>query len=97
MVAARAVPTLQVDNDRVRATRWDFAPCAKTGFHRHEYDCVIVPVLDGALGLSGPQGSTRAALVAGVRYFRQAGVERDVENVNPNPFAFVEVEPKQPG
>ena len=95
--AKNAVPTLQVDNERVRVTRWDFAPGATTGYHKHEYDYVIIPVLDGALGLAGPQGATRAELKAGVSYFRQAGVEHDVQNVNAYPYAFVEVELKQKG
>ena len=96
MSKANATPTVQVDNARVRVTRWDFAPGASTGYHRHEYDYVIVPVLDGALGLTGPQGAARAELKAGVSYFRQAGVEHDVENVNSYAFAFVEIELKQP-
>ena len=33
-----AVPTVQVDNDRVRVTEWRFAPGAATGWHRHEFD-----------------------------------------------------------
>src|SRR5690606_7307755 len=38
MTAARAVPTVQIDNDRVRVTEWRFAPGAETGFHVHEMD-----------------------------------------------------------
>lgn len=91
---ALAVADLQVDNERVRVTRWDFAPGAATGYHTHEYDYVIVPVTTGPLGITGPQGETRAELVAGKSYFRQRGVEHDVKNINDFPFAFVEVEMK---
>lgn len=90
----RAVPDLQIDNERVRVTRWDFAPGAATGHHRHEYDYVIVPVTTGPLGITGPQGETRANLVAGKSYFRPRGVEHDVKNINDFPFTFVEVEMK---
>ena len=92
-----AVPTVQIDNERVRVTRWDFAPGAATGYHRHELDYVIIPLVTGQLGLSGPAGATCADLAAGRCYFRQAGVEHDVKNVNGFPFAFVEVELKGRG
>ncbi|MCA8967082.1 MAG: cupin domain-containing protein [Planctomycetes bacterium] len=88
-----AQPTVQADNDRTRVTRWDFAPGAETGFHRHEYDYVIVPVTTGSLRLVDGQGKeTLAPLQAGVSYFREVGVEHNVFNANDFPFAFVEVE-----
>ncbi|MFN0043495.1 MAG: cupin [Alphaproteobacteria bacterium] len=99
MAVAGAIPTLQVENGRAQMICRDFASGATTGCHRPEhdrdYDCAIVPALDGTLGLVGPQDSTRAALMAGGRYFRLAGVERDVENVHSS--AVVEVELKQRG
>ena len=42
-----AVPTLQIDNDRVRVIEWRFPPGASTGWHRHEYDYVVVPMTTG--------------------------------------------------
>ena len=36
-----AESTTLIDNDQVRVTRFDFAPGAHTGWHRHEYDYVI--------------------------------------------------------
>ena len=30
--------TVLVDDDRVRVTRFDFAPGAETGWHRHGHD-----------------------------------------------------------
>jgi quercetin dioxygenase-like cupin family protein len=89
-----AVPTVQVDNARVRVTEWRFAPGAATGRHRHEMDYVVVPLTTGALEISGPAGESRAALVTGQPYFRQAGVEHDVRNVNPFEFVFIEIELK---
>ncbi|MFO0995709.1 MAG: cupin domain-containing protein [Alphaproteobacteria bacterium] len=93
----RAVPSMQIDNERVRVTRWDFAPGAATGYHRHEFDYVIIPLVTGQLGLTGPAGASRADLATGQCYFRQAGVEHDVKNLNDFPFAFVEVELKGRG
>ncbi len=88
-----AVPTVQADNERTRVTRWDFAPGVTTGYHRHEYDYVIIPVTTGKLVLTGPDGVENIAdLNAGVSYWREAGVEHDVRNANDFAFAFVEVE-----
>lgn len=87
-----ATPTLQEDNDLTRVTEWRFAPGANTGYHRHEHDYVVVPLTSGRLALSGPDGETVAELVAGRSYFRRAGVEHDVKNVNAYEFAFVEIE-----
>ena len=79
-LAAR--PTLQIDNDRVRVTEWRFAPGAATGWHRHEMDYVVVPMLDGRLRLVEPEGTREVDLKAGVSYTRKAGVEHDVINAN---------------
>lgn len=93
-----AISTVQVDNERVRVTEWRFAPRAATGWHRHELDYVIVPLVTGRLLLAEPGGTTRhSELTAGVSYFREAGVEHDVINDNAFEFAFVEVEMKGMG
>ena len=89
----RAQSTVQTDNSRTRVTEWRFAPGAATGWHRHEYDYVVVPMTTGTLKLIGPDGAaTFAELVAGVSYFREAGVEHDVINASDGEFVFVEVE-----
>ena len=38
-----------IDNIKTRVTEWSFVPGAETGWHRHEYDYVVVPMLDGQL------------------------------------------------
>ncbi len=94
-MTGQAVATLQLENERVLVTEWRFAPGAATGFHRHEYDYVVIPMTTGRLKLIGPDGAeTFAELKAGVSYTRQAGVEHDVVNVNDFEFVFVEVELK---
>ncbi len=88
-----AKATVFIDNERTRVTEWRFAPGASTGWHRHEYDYVILPLLDGKLELStGDDESNVAELAAGVPYFRQVGVEHDVTNINDFEYAFIEVE-----
>jgi len=95
MTAAQAVPTVFIDNERVRVTEWRFLPGAATGWHRHEMDYVVVPMADGELELVGRDHErTRAGLKKGVPYFRSAGVEHDVINANPYEFAFIEIELK---
>ena len=91
----KAQPSVQVDNERTRVTEWRFAPGAATGYHRHEYDYVIVPMTTGTLKLIGPDGEeTFAELVTGQTYFRAAGVEHDVINANDHEFVFIETEIK---
>lgn len=91
----RAESNLQIDNETVRVTEWRFAPGAATGYHRHEYDYVVVPMTTGRLLLEEPGGKRYAELKTGVSYSRPAGVEHDVVNANDFPFVFVEIEIKR--
>lgn len=86
--------TVQIDNDRVRVSHWRFAAGAATGWHRHEFDYVIVPLMTGTLRLENGQAVTMKDLEAGESYFRSAGVEHDVSNASGHEFAFVEIELK---
>lgn len=89
----QATPTVLIDNERTRVTEWRFAPGASTGWHRHEYDYVVVPMLDGRLELStGDDNKQIADLSTGAAYFRQVGVEHDVKNINDFEYAFIEIE-----
>jgi quercetin dioxygenase-like cupin family protein len=89
-----AVRTVQIDNDRVRVSHWRFAEDAATGWHRHEFDYVIVPLMAGTLRLDDGRAVTTTDLEAGESYFRSAGVEHDVSNASGHEFAFVEIELK---
>ena len=93
----QAVPTVQVDDAVVRVTEWRFAPGAATGWHRHEYPYVVVPMTTGRLAITNADGETTAELVAGRSYARGAGVEHDVKNANAFEFVFVEIEIKGQG
>ena len=96
MTSARpkAVPLLQIDNDRVIITEWRFAAGAETGWHKHGYDYIVVPGLHGDLLLETTEGASTATLEAGQSYYRPVGVEHNVVNANDFEFSFVEIELK---
>ncbi len=95
MSVEKAVPVDRVENEQVRVIEWQFQSGAETGFHRHEYDYVIVPLTDGRLRLVDAEGKEHSAeLESGVAYFRKAGVEHNVQNAGDGYLAFVEVELK---
>ncbi|WP_306152485.1 cupin domain-containing protein [Roseovarius sp. MMSF_3281] len=88
-------PTLMIDDERVRVTRFDFEPGQETGWHRHEYDYVITALTDCQMRLELPGGEVKEVLVpAGDCYRRDEGVEHNVVNGGTAPMAFVEVELK---
>ena len=87
-----AIGTLQIDNERVIVTEWRFAAGAETGWHRHAYDYIVIPGMDGRLLLATSDGEHLAELRAGQPYYRNAGVEHNVVNANTFEFSFVEVE-----
>lgn len=90
----QATAIVQIDNDRVAVTEWRFAPGAETGWHRHEYDYVVVPLMNGKLLLKDKAGDSVSELSAGKSYFREAGVEHNVINAGDGEFAFVEIQMK---
>lgn len=95
MARAQAVATQMIDDARTRVTRFDFAPAAETGWHRHAMDYVIVAVTDCQMRLEEPGGAVREVMVAaGTAYARNEGVEHNVINAGPAPMSFVEVELK---
>lgn len=97
-VSQQAQPEVQVDNDRVRITRWQFAPGAETGFHHHTMDYTVVPLSTAALRIVDEQGEAIVNRIEiGKSYFRQAGVVHNVINSEAEPIAFVEIELKSSG
>ncbi len=90
--------TRRIEEPEVRVTEWRLAPGEGTGRHRHNYDCVVVPLTSGVLRLVADDGESRVELSPGVAYFRKAGVEHDAINAGSAPLAFVDVELKdRPG
>lgn len=95
MKREQATATQLIDDDRVRVTRFDFAPGAETGWHRHEMDYVITALTDCRMLLEEPGGQSREVLVpAGTVYRRNEGVEHNVINGGDALMSFVETELK---
>ncbi len=91
----QAKATQMIDDARVRVTRFDFAPGAETGWHRHAMDYVITAVTDCYMRLELPDGTVNEVTVpAGTSYRREQGVEHNVINAGDQPMSFVEVELK---
>jgi quercetin dioxygenase-like cupin family protein len=90
-----ARPTVQIDDDRVRITRWDFEPGAHTGWHEHGFPYCVVMVLGGTLAIHDGEKESRVTLAAGDAYVRPKGVQHDVMNGSDHPIAFVEIEMKR--
>ena len=93
-MSGTAKATKFIDNERVIVTEYRFAPGANTGWHRHEHDYVVVPLMDGRVKLETAQGESFAEMKVGSPYFRKAGVEHDVINANEGEYAFIEIELK---
>lgn len=92
---SEAKATILVDDNRVRVTRFEFAPGDETGWHQHAYDYVITAVTDCQMRLDEPGSGGRNVLVpAGDAYRRHKGVEHNVINAGERHMAFVEVELK---
>jgi hypothetical protein len=89
-----AIPTVSIENDRVKVTEWRFKRKGdNTGWHRHAFDYVVVPLFDGVLEIDvGNDERVQAQMQNGVPYFREMSVEHDVINGNDFGCAFVEVE-----
>jgi quercetin dioxygenase-like cupin family protein len=89
-----ARPTLQLDDDIARITRWDFEPGAVTGWHEHGWPYFVVMLVGGILRIHDGVSVNDVSLVAGQSYRRPAGIRHDVMNASPHPIAFVEIELK---
>jgi beta-alanine degradation protein BauB len=95
---ANSESILRTDSAEVRVTEWRLAPGGTTGRHRHNYDCVVVPLTHGTLRLVAATGESTLTLSPGAAYFRKAGVEHTVFNAGNERLAFVDVELKdRPG
>lgn len=91
----QATATILVDDERVRVTRFDFAPGAETGWHRHGQDYVVTPVTACRMLLEEPDGTSReVSMPAGAAYRRHEGVEHNVINAGETAMTFVETELK---
>ncbi|MBD1545786.1 cupin domain-containing protein [Roseibium aggregatum] len=95
MTRPQATSELLLEDESVRVTRFDFAPGAETGWHKHQMDYVITAVTDCPMLLEEPGGSRESMVPAGMAYKRAIGVEHNVINNGDKPMSFVEIELKQ--
>lgn len=97
-IRPKAIANKQLENERVIITEWRFETGAETGWHRHGYDYIVVPGMDGKLLLESKHGIKVEAKIAelkeGQSYFRSAGVGHNVVNANSFDFSFIEIELK---
>lgn len=95
MARPQATATLLFEDERLRSTRFDFAPGAETGWHVHGLDYVITTLTPCAMLVEQPDGtSLDAAYAAGESYHRTKGAEHNVVNAGDAPMSFVELELK---
>ena len=88
-----AKANVMIDNQKTRVTEWTFEIGDETGQHIHEFDYVVVPMLDGELKIIDKDNKeTISKLTKGVAYYRDKGVEHNVFNNNDFPYSFIEVE-----
>jgi len=91
-----AKPSIQIDNDYVKVTEWFFPPNSETGMHIHDMDYVVVPMTTGNLTIeSNDHNFSKANLISGQSYSREAGVHHNVINKNDFDFTFIEIEIKK--
>jgi beta-alanine degradation protein BauB len=90
-----AIPTVQSEDADVKVTRWDFAPGATTGWHRHGWPYIVVMLTDALMRVDDGANVAEIQRKAGETYIRPAGVEHDVMNGSDTPMAFVEIERKR--
>ena len=88
-----AKANILIDNDKVKVTEWNFGVGDSTGHHIHEYNYIVVPMLDGELKiLDNDNNETISKLSKGGAYYREKGVEHNVLNNNDFPYSFIEIE-----
>lgn len=93
-----AAATVQIDDESIRVTKWDFPPGTQTGTHTHEYDYVVVPLTEGTLTVKSADGTTAPnPLTPGGSYARTAQATHNVVNESEQFCSFVEIELKQAG
>ena len=95
----KAFSKVHIDNDQVRVTEWVFEPGASTGWHRHNFDYIVTPIVGQTVKIATADGiQTTFKMKTASPYYRQAGVEHDVINSEKGELRFIEVELKhRPG
>jgi beta-alanine degradation protein BauB len=88
---------VHIDDDRVRVTTWTFEGSSDAiGYHRHEFDYVVVPIAGGTFTVIDRDGSEREMnQVVGSPDLGTAGTAHDVASATGRRTVFVEIELKR--
>lgn len=90
----KACMKIHMDNEQVLIKEWRFQPGQETGWHRHDYDFVVLPRTDGRLHIVTHEGENDRDIVAGSCYTRPAGTEHNVTNASDHEVVILDVELK---
>jgi quercetin dioxygenase-like cupin family protein len=90
-----ARPTVQHDDADITVTRWDFAPGASTGWHRHTWPYFVIMLTDALMLVDDGANTKEFQRTSGDTYSRPAGVEHDVMNGSATRMTFIEIEVKR--
>ena len=92
-----AISEQQIENDVFRVTKWAIRPNDEIQSHIHEFDYVVVPLVDGFMHVVNSDGSEASVEIRiGHSYAREAGVEHKVINRGSEVIEFVEIENLSP-
>ena len=95
MQRKKAKTSIQIDNERIRVTEYSFNKGDETGFHKHQWDYVVIPQTNGKLLLvDDNKVETTATLLKGEPYYRKAGMSHNVINNGKEKLVFIELEIK---
>jgi mannose-6-phosphate isomerase-like protein (cupin superfamily) len=84
---------VQIDNGIFRVTKWTITPSDAIPMHVHEFEYVVVPLVNEAMHVVNAGGSEIVAEIRiGQSYTRPAGAEHTVANRGANTIEFVEIE-----
>ena len=93
MESNKATSNIQINNKKVRVTKYSFKPGQETGMHKHLYDYIVTPLTNGHLLLIDKEGNeSEYILRASHSYFRNAGIEHNVINKGNKNLIFIETE-----
>ena len=84
---------LKIETDRVRVAEWRLLPGDQTGYHKHGYDYIVVPLTGGELTIEDAGGNRiKFVTTMGEPYARPEGVEHNVRNLSDQEIRFTEIE-----
>ncbi len=83
----------QIDNGIFRVTKWSIEPNDSIPMHLHEFEYVVVPLVNDTMHVTNSDGTEIAAEIRiGQSYTRPAGAEHTVANRGESLIEFVEIE-----